>query len=44
MKNYTGKTVEEAIQLAVDDLQIPEEKLIYSVEEKKKVNEIELFL
>ena len=36
MKCYTGKTVEEAVALAVEELQIPEAQLIYSVEEKKK--------
>jgi len=36
MKNYTGKTVEEAVQEALQDLQISEDKLIYSVQEKKK--------
>lgn len=36
MKNYTGKTVEEAVELALQDLQITEDKLIYSVQEKKK--------
>ena len=36
MKTYAGKTVEEAVALAVEELQIPEAQLIYSVEEKRK--------
>lgn len=36
MKNYMGKTVEEAVALAVEELQIPEAQLIYSVQDKKK--------
>ena len=36
MKSYSGKTVEEAVALAIEELQIPEERLIYSVEEKRK--------
>jgi len=36
MKNYMGKTVEEAVSLAVEELQIPEAQLIYSVQDKKK--------
>ena len=36
MKTYSGKTVEEAVALAIEELQIPEAQLIYSVEEKKK--------
>ena len=36
MKTYSGKTVEEAVALAIEELQIPENQLIYSVEEKKK--------
>ena len=36
MKTYSGKTVEEAVALAIEELQIPEVQLIYSVEEKKK--------
>ena len=36
MKSYAGKTVEEAVSLAIEELQIPESQLIYSVEEKKK--------
>jgi len=36
MKSYSGKTVEEAVALAIEELQIPEAQLIYSVEEKRK--------
>ena len=36
MKSYSGKTVEEAVALAIEELQIPESQLIYSVEEKRK--------
>ena len=36
MKSYSGKTVEEAVALAIEELQIPESQLIYSVEQKKK--------
>ena len=36
MKSYSGKTVEEAVALALEELQIPENQLIYSVEEKRK--------
>lgn len=36
MKTYSGKTVEEAVALAIEELQIPESQLIYSVEEKKR--------
>ena len=36
MKSYSGKTVEEAVALAIEELQIPESQLLYSVEEKRK--------
>lgn len=36
MKLYQGKTVEEAIQLACEELQIPESELVYRVQEEKK--------
>ena len=35
MKSYTGKTVEEALQQASEELNIPQEQLIYTVSEKK---------
>ena len=36
MKTYQGKTVEEAIASACEDLQISENDLVYKVEEEKK--------
>ena len=36
MKTYTGKTVEEAVKLASNELGISEDDLIFSVEEEKK--------
>ena len=36
MKIYTGKTVEEAVKLASNELGISEDDLIFSVEEEKK--------
>ena len=36
MKTYTGKTVEEAVELASNELGISEDDLIFSVEEEKK--------
>lgn len=36
MKIYTAKTVEDAIASACEELNIPEEKLIYIVSDKKK--------
>lgn len=36
MKTYQGKTVEEAIALACEDLQIQENDLVYKVETEKK--------
>lgn len=35
MKTYSGKTVEEAVNTACTELNIPENQLIYSVEDKK---------
>ena len=36
MKTFSGKTVEEAVQTALDELQIPANQLIYTTEDKKK--------
>ncbi|MCQ2776137.1 MAG: Jag N-terminal domain-containing protein [Bacilli bacterium] len=36
MKTYTGKTVEEALASASEELQMPVEQLIYIVSDKKK--------
>ena len=36
MKSYTGKTVEEALKAASEDMGIPEEELIYSATGKTK--------
>lgn len=36
MKSYTGKTAEEALQIASEELATPVEELIYIIEDKKK--------
>ncbi len=36
MKSYSGKTVEEALELAANEMSVPASELIYSVQEKKK--------
>jgi spoIIIJ-associated protein len=36
MKNYTGKTLEEALQAAAADKNVPVEELTYFVTEEKK--------
>lgn len=36
MKEYTGKTVEEAVKMAAEELSIDAEKLVYEVKEEKK--------
>ena len=36
MKNYTGKTLEEAIQAAAEDKQVTPEEITYFVTEEKK--------
>ncbi len=36
MKNYQGKTVEEAVKAACEDLGVSENELLYEVEEEKK--------
>ncbi len=36
MKEYTAKTVEEAVKAACDELKIAEERLVYEVKEEKR--------
>ena len=36
MKSYSGKTIEEALEAASSDLNLPVEELIYVAEDKKK--------
>ena len=36
MKIYTGKTIEEALQIAADEQGVAVDELIYSVSDKKK--------
>lgn len=36
MKTYTAKTIEEAVELASQELGIPQDELIFTVEEEKK--------
>ena len=36
MKEYTAKTVEEAVKLAAEELGVDEDRLIYEVKEEKK--------
>ena len=36
MKNYTAKTIEEAVELAAQELGIPADEVVFTVVEEKK--------